>query len=154
MAVIAAVFAEYLCKSVFPSPTIPVVVVKAVGLIGLWLITVLNCMGPKAGADFANKFLVLKIGALVLIAMSGMISSALGVGDGTTKSPYGWFGVDPSMPQMSLIEQISKFVTAIFAALFSYNGFESVSCWRITSILAVESRASRPSSLWHTLTIS
>lgn len=126
-AVVTAVFAEYFCKSIFPNSAVSPVAVKMVGLLGLWLITLMNWTGPKAGADFANKFLILKIGAIVLIASSGMISSALGVGDGTTKSPYGWFGTDPSMPQLSLMEQVSKFVTAVFAALFAYNGFESVS---------------------------
>ncbi|KAK0708711.1 large neutral amino acids transporter small subunit 1 [Lasiosphaeris hirsuta] len=126
MAVVTAVFAEYLCKSVLPGPTVSAVAVKSVALIGLWLMTVLNWTGPKAGADFANKFLVVKLGALVLIATSGMISSSMGVGDGTATSPYGWFGTDPSLPQTSLTEQISQFVTAIFAALFAYNGFESI----------------------------
>ncbi|KAF3025589.1 Y+L amino acid transporter [Neopestalotiopsis sp. 37M] len=126
MALIAGVFAEYVCKSVFSDSAVPAFAVKVVALAGTWLITVMNWADIKAGATIANKFLVLKLVALSAIIISGIVVSILGQGKGTPTTERGWFGTDPSAPEYSFTEQVSRFVTALFAALYSYNGFESI----------------------------
>lgn len=124
MAVVARVFGEYLFKAVVVGGDVGGVVVKAVGLLGVWGVTVGNWRGRKAGADFANGFLVVKLGALVVITGTG-IGGAVGVGVGSSPSG-GWFGREEG-GEMDVGERMGRFVTAMFAALFSYNGFESVS---------------------------
>ena len=127
MAVVAGVFAEYVCKAVVFRGEVSMGVVKGVGLVGLWGVTVMNWRGAKAGADFAVKFLVVKIGALVLIAGLGIGGWLVwGVGDGVGREgSNGWFGRDSGGEEVEAVEQMGRFVTAMFAALFSYNGFES-----------------------------
>jgi solute carrier family 7 (L-type amino acid transporter), member 6 len=126
LAIITGVFADYLHRA-FSTDVVPSwLAAKLVGMVGLWLITVLNWSGPKAGATMANGLFVLKVMLLASILVAGVQLQLAGKTDGSPASKLGWFGSDPSDGPLSGFTQSARFVAAIFGALFSYNGWESV----------------------------
>lgn len=127
MAAIATVCAEHGSRALYPGATTPPqLVVTALGLSALWLITTLNWTSLRAGARLASGFFVLKVAVLAAIAAMGLTWTLLGRSDGAMKSPHGWFGADPTSPVPRFADQAADFVTAVFGALFCYNGWETV----------------------------
>jgi L-type amino acid transporter 6 len=106
---------------------------KAVALMAVWVITLLNCLGAYAGAHMAMGFLVLKISAIVSIIGTGMVIGLLGGGEGVGRSHLGWFGTEASSVVQSydgggsVWAMFGEYVTALFAALWVYGGWEAVS---------------------------
>ena len=123
MAVISRVFAEHMCSVVLQSEP-PLWAVKIVALLGLWFITMINCMGNTTGVRVANGFLVLKLLTVFSITLLGVTASLLGYG--IASSP--WFDPIP-MPisaPLSLWDRVGNTVTAAFGALYCFSGWESV----------------------------
>ena len=134
MAMVALIFAEYFDQSISPEVDVSTWISKATAILGIALITGLNCMGTRMGVDSANVFMVIKLIGLGSIAVIGL---AFGINHGD--AAYGSDQVSPRInptqpPQvfeqgLSLIWTGSKhLVDALFAALFAYGGWESVRC--------------------------
>ncbi|KAF2666913.1 amino acid transporter [Microthyrium microscopicum] len=124
-AVIATVLADYACSAVLPGKQEAAqVVTKAVGVLAVVAISTLNCLGARTGPQAANGFLVLKLGLVLSIVVLGL-AFCVGRGDGIPKSKTGWLGSDPLEDRVIWV-RFGDLVTALFAALFCYGGWESI----------------------------
>ena len=61
MAMIAMIFSDHFSRAIFPATWSSLFLSKLVALLGLTLITFINCLGVRTGALVANGFLVLKL---------------------------------------------------------------------------------------------
>ena len=128
-AIIAMVFAENLGIALNPDWTMPVWQMKVVAVVGVGLITFINCLGSMAGAKAAISFLALKLFAVFSIGIIG-----IGVGLGASNQdpqplPTKWFTEDPNPDRqnMRLWTAVGEYITAVYGALFCYGGWETVS---------------------------
>ncbi|GAP84093.1 putative large neutral amino acids transporter small subunit 1 [Rosellinia necatrix] len=125
-AVISTIFADYLLKAFRPSDPILPWTTKIIALGCVASLTAINCLGATAGAKAANLFMILKLAALGSIVLIGFTIYMLGYGDGVPASDTGWFGRDqPASSEPDTWESLGDISTAVFAALFSYGGWES-----------------------------
>lgn len=122
IAIIATIFAEHLSRAIFPEAWVSIWLDKLVALVGLALITALNCVGTNTGASAANAFLVLKLSALFSIVLIGFVAGATKDSAESTEPSQ---VVEPDDVQVWNI--IGEYVTALFGALFCYGGWETVS---------------------------
>jgi amino acid transporter len=140
MAMVALVFSEYLFKGILPDQVVSTWILKAVALLAIILITFLNCMGTQVGTSSATLFLVLKVFGLGSIIVFGLVFQFTGSKhqDGNHQSnetKRSWF--TPPSPAATdtgyswLWVSLGDFTDALFAALFAYAGWDSVSDWRL-----------------------
>jgi L-type amino acid transporter 6 len=131
MAMVALVFSEYLFKGTLPDQDISMWTLKAVALLAILFITLLNCMGTHVGTGSATVFLILKIFGLASIIVSGFIfqftgSKNQGQYDPRDVTDQGW--VNPSSLAATetgfswIWMSLGNFTDALFAALFAYAG--------------------------------
>ena len=144
MAMIALIFSEYLYKALSPSENISTWVVKTTALVSILFITYLNCLDTRVSTGTATVFLALKLAGLASVAVLGLAFTINGTEHETfgqqslivsragTSSPLPWgFELHGS----SLWTALGNYTDAMFAALFAYGGWESVS-----GALAISSR--------------
>lgn len=125
-AMIGTVFAEHVCSAFVPEDLASVWWVKSVALVGLWVITGVNCHGARTGAWVANGFLVLKLCLICSIVGIGIVVAVRGTGGGVPRNPGGWFGQDAKDDAGSLWLTVGGYVTALYGALFCYGGYYTV----------------------------
>jgi amino acid transporter len=116
-AIISIIFSEYFCRGLGGSSVLSSYwIQKGFALVGLAIITAMNCFSTRLGAHMGNFFLVIKIGVLAAIAIIGFIelpkfknSSALGSGifDGASTS-------------------VGNYAIALYAGLWAYDGWDNV----------------------------
>ena len=127
-AMIAMVFSDHFCLAIFPETWSHLLLSKLVALLGLAFITCINCLGARTGAVAANGFLVLKLFAVFSIAFTGIGFAVTGKSEGPSSSDHGWFGKDSQFDSWTIWVFVGNYVTALFGALFSYGGWETVCC--------------------------
>ena len=127
MAMIAMIFAENMGSAIVPTSILPVWEVKTLAIIGIVLITFINCLGTIAGARVANAFLILKLLAIFSIACTGITMGVMGFQNHESKPQ--WFASDPDPRRQTMVAwaKAGEYITAIYGALFCYGGWESVS---------------------------
>lgn len=125
-AIIATIFADYITRPFVAAPPAPSWLLKIVGLFCIWGIAFVNGRGATAGASVANKFLVLKLSAVSIIAVVGVVYFVSGTGAGVPESPSGWFGDMVDQPPVDAWTWIGGFGTALFGVLYCYGGWETV----------------------------
>ena len=54
MAIISTVFADHLCHALLPENFISTWLIKLVGVLGLVIMTLINCTGARSGVKAAN----------------------------------------------------------------------------------------------------
>lgn len=79
--IIALIFAEHVNELLLPGGWAGGWVNKITALIGIWTITLVNCLGTYAGAYVATGFLVLKISTILSIIGIGAAMGLLGRGE-------------------------------------------------------------------------
>ncbi|ORY17794.1 large neutral amino acids transporter small subunit 1 [Clohesyomyces aquaticus] len=127
VAIIATVFADYLCHTFSGSESASRLLVKCFGVLGIAVITFMNCLGATTGAKAANVFLVLKLGTVASIILIGSFNILFIKQNGTSAAEQGWFQPDPLDGQFDgLWSWFGGFVTATFGALFCYGGWETI----------------------------
>ncbi|KAF4637314.1 hypothetical protein G7Y89_g770 [Cudoniella acicularis] len=131
IAVISTIFAEHLNSAVLPNSWTSVWVNKLVALIGITLITMVNCLGTNTGANAANGFLVLKLFGLFSIVAIGIFIGVSGKALSETQptkpvTPETAFNTTPNAKLPGLWVTLGEYVTAFFGALFCYGGWETV----------------------------
>ena len=135
MAMISLIFSEYLYKAVSPKAEVSVFILKATALLGLASITALNCLGTRTGVDTAKIFMVIKLFGLGSITVIGLAAEAMSIGhegvrhrsNQTSPETIPPQALPTPLTQLPSIWSTSKdLADAIFAALFSYGGWESV----------------------------
>ena len=133
MAMISMIFAENVVRAGWGAtlkhdqPSL--LLTKSIALLGLWSITLVNCFGSIAGARVANGFLVLKLSAILSIAVLGFVVFPWAGPDASGDTSISWFGQDPDPERqhMGIWLRAGEAVTAVYGALFCYGGWESVS---------------------------
>ena len=126
-AIIASIFADYVTRMFVAGfgGAAPDWVLKSVALACVALLTFVNGRGATAGASLANKFLVVKLSAVGLIALVGSLYFITGSGKGVHASG-GWAAEPPGQEPVDTWTWIGGFVSALFGALFCYGGWETV----------------------------
>jgi len=134
-AMIAIIFAEHVNAMVLPALGLPRgwVADRVVALLGVLGITGVNCLGVKTGAKVAIWFLALKLLIISSIVLAGIVVAV------REKGGYLFKGVDEEGDTTRVIQLsergtkdgvwgvFGEYVTAGFAALWVYGGWESVS---------------------------
>ena len=140
VALTAVIFAENLSVAVVPEGVRPWQV-NAIAVIGLLMITLVNCSGRVAGPRVANVFLVLKILALSSIVVIGAVAGFMKMRSSSYQPDIEWFGKDPDQHRQAspVWAKGGEFITAIYGALFCYGGWEtmSISLWQHLSLAYV-----------------
>ncbi|OQN99998.1 hypothetical protein B0A48_14203 [Cryoendolithus antarcticus] len=123
-AIIALIFGEYMVRAVIGADASDVSpwINKAVGVIGLLLVTLLNCVSTRLGARSADLFMFLKFIALLAITVLGITVAATGWSYhreslSNTWKTTNWFeGTSTST---------SKWAVALYAGLWAYDGWDN-----------------------------
>jgi solute carrier family 7 (L-type amino acid transporter), member 6 len=124
-AAIATIFGEYICSAFAISSS---AARNVLGLLGLWTVFAANWTGARAGATIAVYFLFLKISLISVMVTMGLVAAARGDVGGINGDLYKWFQPDPKAePPPPISSQSANAVAALFGALFTLNGWESVS---------------------------
>lgn len=132
IAIAAMIFAEHVNGIVLPALGLPGGWVANTGmaLLGVWGITGVNCLGVKTGAKIAGWFLVLK-----LLIISSIIGAGIVVGiqkkggylvGGEEEGQQAWIKHREG-GKSGIWEVFGEYVTALFAALWVYGGWDAVS---------------------------
>ena len=124
MAIIAIIFGEYVVRAVAgaDNENISPWINKGVALVGLALVTILNCISTRLGTRTGDMFLFFKFIALTAIAVTGVVVAITG---GTLSSTppntdwktVGWFN-DTST-------DASAWAVALYAGLWAYDGWDN-----------------------------
>ena len=136
-AVISKVGAEYVLGAVMGArgEEAGTWVVKGVALVGLWVVTAVNCLGARTGSKVANGFVVLKVGVVVSIIVAGVVMMVQRRAEGVTgEAGKGWLDVRPlengSDAGEGLWFWIGEYLIAIYGGLWCLGGWETVSVFR------------------------
>ncbi|SPN97249.1 uncharacterized protein DNG_00763 [Cephalotrichum gorgonifer] len=125
-AIIATIFADYITRPFVAGGSASASLLTTVALACVGLLTFINGRGATAGASMANKFLVVKLSAVGLIAVVGCLYFVTGKGAGVAASGAGWFGEPLGQEPVDAWSSVGEFVTALFGALFCYGGWETL----------------------------
>ena len=131
MAIIAIVFSGYFCGAVLNTPLTSTWIGKAVAVLGLWVVTLVNCLGVKTGPKAANGFLVLKVFAVYSIIIIGVATISRGKAAAMNAEGFSWFRMESTSHNRKNGSEawfwLGEYVTAFYGALFCFAGWESVS---------------------------
>jgi basic amino acid/polyamine antiporter, APA family len=118
MAAVAVIFAQYFLELVhLPAST------SLVAVVTLVLLTIINCLGVKAGAAVQNALMVIKI-----LAIAGLIVSAL-VFVGAPQ-----FSLTPALDRPASLGMLAIIAAGMGPVMFAYGG------WHTASFVAAEMR--------------
>ncbi|KAL9619191.1 MAG: hypothetical protein Q9160_006200 [Pyrenula sp. 1 TL-2023] len=136
MAMVGLVFAEYACKAIASGGTgdgeVETWMLKGAALLGVATVTGLNCVGTGMGVRVANAFMAVKVFGLCSVALLGPLAWAVGLGrhggsPDTSKSLNHTIFNNVGVAQPSPWQITQDLADALFAVLFAYGGWESVS---------------------------
>jgi len=121
IALIAIIFSEHLCRALGVSEGLN----KVVAVVGIVVVSWVNCLGTKNCVKIGNGFLVVKLLAITSIVVVGIILSAKGVAISWSDSSF-----NPNQPPIpadaGIWTETGDYVKALFAALFCYGGWDTV----------------------------
>jgi APA family basic amino acid/polyamine antiporter len=123
MAAVAVTFASY-----FVELTHSAVAVWVVAAIALGVLTIINCIGVRAGSTVQSALMVLKILAIVALVVAGLWAGSRHEATGTAQQ---------TLQSASDNLSISAFGAALVPVLFAYGG------WQTASFVAGEMREPR-----------
>ncbi|KAK6541889.1 hypothetical protein TWF694_007666 [Orbilia ellipsospora] len=127
-AIISIIAGEYL-GSVFwgslaeDSEPPPQIAVKALALLCLWFITILNCLSTKAGTRAGDVFLMIKLTSLIAITVIGIVVAVTGfsVKEGGPSNEWkqgNWF--------KGSSKDLGAYAVALYAGLWAFDGWDNV----------------------------
>lgn len=124
-AIISIIFGEYIVRAAVgaDAENVHVWVNKSVALIGLFAVTLLNCISTKLGTKMGDMFMFLKFVALLGVTIIGIIVAATGFSySGPANTDWkdkGWFeGTSKSA---------SAWAVALYSGLWAFDGWDNVS---------------------------
>lgn len=123
-AIIAIIFGEYVVRAVIgaDADTISPWVNKGVALVGLIIVTFLNCLSTKLGTRIGDMFMFFKFVALLGVTIIGIIVACTGLSyDGEPNQEWktrGWFE--------GTSKDISNWAVALYAGLWAFDGWDNV----------------------------
>ncbi|KAI1084154.1 amino acid permease-domain-containing protein [Whalleya microplaca] len=122
-AIIAIVMGEYLVRAVIgaEAETINPWINKGMGLVGLFLVTFLNCVSTKLGTRVNDALMFLKFIALIGVTVCGIVVAATGFSSSGTantdwKNHDWWEGTSTDG---------SHWAVALYAGLWAYDGWDN-----------------------------
>ena len=124
-AIIAIIMGEYLVRAVVgpDAETVNPWVTKAVALMGLVLVTSLNCVSTKLGTRINDMLMFLKFLALLGVTVIGIVVAATGFSSSGEASrdwkDHPWFEGTST--------DLSAWALALYAGLWAYDGWDNVS---------------------------
>ena len=136
LAMIAMIFAENIGSAFTAGGILSEWQSKSIAVLGLFFVTFVNCSGTITGARAANAFLVLKLLAISSIIVIGL-AVGINVTGGDSRIAVTWFAEDPDPGRRSMPigTKTGEYITAVFGALFTYGGWETVSLASLSSPL-------------------
>jgi hypothetical protein len=123
-AIIAIIFGEYLVRAVVGAEAVDAStwLNKGVALVGLVLVTLLNCVSTKLGTRSADVFMFLKFFALLGVTVIGIVVAVTGLsynGDANKEwKTRGWFE--------NTNTNVSNWAVALYAGLWAFDGWDNV----------------------------
>lgn len=123
-AIISIIFGEYAVRAVVgpDAENVSAWINKGVALVGLALVTILNCLSTRVGTRVGDMFMFLKFVALFGITIIGIIVAVTGF---TWKGKpnddwktHGWFE--------NTSTSASSWAVALYAGLWAYDGWDNV----------------------------
>ncbi|KAK6335041.1 hypothetical protein TWF718_010483 [Orbilia javanica] len=127
-AIISIIAGEYLGSVFWGSLTEdtdppPQLAVKAIALMGMWMITFLNCLSTKAGTRMGDVFLLIKLISLMAITVIGIVVAITGFsvkpgGPSMEWKMGNWFGGSSKDP--------GAYAVALYAGLWAFDGWDNV----------------------------
>ncbi len=123
-AIIAIIFGEYLVRAVIGAEAVDASawLNKAIALVGLVVVTALNCVSTKLGTRSADIFMFLKFVVLLGVFVIGIVVAVTGLsyrGDANTDwKKQGWFD--------NTSHNISNWAVALYAGLWAFDGWDNV----------------------------
>lgn len=122
--IIAIIFGEYLVRAVIGADAVEASswTNKIVALLGLLMVTALNCVSTKLGTRSADFFMFFKFAALLAVTIAGIIVAVTGLAYNkdnlaTTWKTTSWFeGTSMSS---------SEWAVALYAGLWAYDGWDN-----------------------------
>lgn len=127
-AIIAIIMGEYLVRAFIgaEAETINPWINKCVGLVGLFLVTFLNCVSTKLGTRVNDTLMFLKFIALIGVTICGIVVALTGFSfSGNASMEWknrSWFEGTST--------DGSHWAVAIYAGLWAYDGWDNVSAHR------------------------
>ncbi|SPN98990.1 related to blood-brain barrier large neutral amino acid transporter [Cephalotrichum gorgonifer] len=122
-AIIAIIMGEYLVRAVIgaEAETINPWITKAVALMGLMLVTFLNCVSTRLGTRINDMLMFLKFIALIGVTVIGIVVAATGFSSSGEASrdwkEHSWFEGTSS--------DLSAWALALYAGLWAYDGWDN-----------------------------
>jgi len=123
-AIIAIIFGEYLVRAVIGAEAVDAStwLNKGVALVGLVIVTLLNCVSTKLGTRSADVFMFLKFIALLGVTAIGIVVAATGLSyKGHANEDWktrGWFDDTNT--------NVSNWAVALYAGLWAFDGWDNV----------------------------
>lgn len=123
-AIIAIIFGEYLVRAIIgpDAAEASTWLNKGVALVGLVIVTLLNCVSTKLGTRSADVFMFMKFIALIGVTVTGIVVAVTGF---SYKGPasddwkkQGWFDDTNT--------NISNWAVALYAGLWAFDGWDNV----------------------------
>ena len=121
MAAVTITFARY-----FRELTTPRLSERAIAVVTLAVLTVINCLGVKLGSRVQSALMLLKIAAIALLVLAGFL---------LLRAPHPLF--HPVLDQKPSFDLLTAFGAAMIPVLFSYGG------WQTTNFVAGEIKEPR-----------
>lgn len=123
-AIISIIMGEYFVRAFIgaDAETMNPWVSKAVALVGLTIVTFLNCVSTRVGTRVNDMLMFLKFVALLGVAIVGIIVAITGLsykGDANQEWRQGWFD--------DTATDLSSWALALYGGLWAYDGWDNVS---------------------------
>jgi amino acid transporter len=131
-AIIAIIMGEYFVRAIIgaEAETINPWINKAVALVGIFMVTFLNCISTRVGTRINDFLMFLKFVALIGVTVIGIVVAITGhsfKGEASDEwKSHGWFKGTSSDP--------SNWAIALYAGLWAYDGWDNVSCAQTLSL--------------------
>lgn len=131
-AIISIIMGEYLVRAVIgaEAENVNIWINRSVALVGLLVVTLLNCISTRLGAKMGDMFMFLKFIALLGVTVTGIVVAITGFSaSGTANQDWktkGWFdGTSTSA---------SAWAVALYAGLWAFDGWDNVSLSQTASL--------------------
>lgn len=123
-AIISIIMGEYLTRAILGADAqdISPWVNKAVALVGLAIVTFLNCVSTRVGTRVNDVLMFLKFVALLFVTVLGIVVAFTGFslnGEANKEWKQNWFRDTTS--------DVSGWAVALYAGLWAYDGWDNVS---------------------------